>query len=394
MAKKRILIFYAGYGEGHRQAAIALAQSFKKRSDLIDVDVVDYVKMVHPAVNAFTRFCYEKTVKIAPKLYGLFYHQTGKLQPGSRLHTKVSQFGVQKLYDYLLCTKPSAVINTFPLSAGAVSLLKEQNLVHPFSATVITDHDVHSQWVHRYTDRYYVGSKRVKNLLQSYGVSRNRIEVTGIPVREQFHKRYDRRYYQQLLGFNHRPTALVIGGWHTVFDTSLCQKLVNENGHVQFIFVCGRDCHSYQKLLPLQIHFPDRVKVFSFVNNMPELMAASDLVLTKAGGLTTSEALAMGRPMLLYRPIPGQEEENVHYLVGEGVATLARDEHELLHIFSALCTDRDRLLKMKQQAERIKPVDVSHTIAESILRQLERFPFDSIGPLRRHVPYVSVPFEG
>lgn len=365
--KPSILILSAGYGEGHRQAAFALAHELKERWDPVRVDVVDFMEMVHPVVNSVTRFLYEKSVKKAPKLYGLFYRQTNKIQPTSNMQKLVRQIGARKLLKYIKSTEPKAVINTFPLSAGTISWLKERELTEIVSATVITDYTVHSQWVHNHTDYYFVGAPHVKESLLYKGVSPERIQVTGIPIRQCFHQVYDRHRLKQMLGLDHRPTVLVMGGWHGVFNVQICEQLAKLGEHVQLLFVCGGDRQLFHRILPLQMQFPHRVRVFGYVSNVPELMTVSDFMMTKAGGLTTTEALAMGLPMLLYRPIPGQEEQNAQFLIEEGVARLARKRHQLVEEFVNLCRDSVQLMHMREKAERIKQRNASSAIAESML---------------------------
>lgn len=370
--KRSILILFAGYGEGHRQAATALAQAFKERR--IRVDVVDFMEMVHPIINSLTQFGYRSSVKHAPNLYGLFYKQTDKILPNSHLQQRVRQIGARKLQKYIRSTGPAAVINTFPLSAGALSSLRRQRQTDVMAVTVITDHTVHSQWVHDFTDHYFVGSSRVKENLLHKGISSEQIEVSGIPIRKCFHQFYDRTHLKEALGLDNRPTAVIMGGWHGVFNASLCEQLVYQE-NVQFLFVCGGDRQLFHRILPLQMRFPDRVHVFGYVSNIAELMSVSDFVLSKAGGLTTSEALAMGLPMLLYRPIPGQEEQNAQYLIDEGVACLARDQEQLLEQFAHLSCDHRLRSEMKQQANNIQPGNAASTICESVLNHIaERVP--------------------
>lgn len=372
--KPNILILSAGYGEGHNQAATALAQAFKERRHPIRVDVVDYVEMAHPIINSVTRFAYKNGVKYAPKGYGLFYKRTNDIQPTSNLQQFVRQFGSRKLLRYIRATEPMVVINTFPLSAGALSWLKQHQRTDVMAATVITDYTVHSQWVHNEVEYYFVGSEHVKHCLVAKGIAADNIAVTGIPIRQNFHHLYDQRHLKQTFGLDDRPTALIMGGWHGVFNASLCEQLA-EQQDIQLLFVCGGDRKLFNRILPLQMRFPDRVRVFGYVSNVPELMSVSDFVLTKAGGLTTSEALAMGLPMLLYRPIPGQEEQNADYLINEGVARLARNPEQLFIQFERLCHDSEQLNSMKQRANLFKlRGNAASVIAEQTLQHMfERY---------------------
>ncbi|WP_054949351.1 MGDG synthase family glycosyltransferase [Numidum massiliense] len=366
--KYNILISTANYGEGHKQAARALQQAFGQYKDTFDVDVLDFANMVHPVFSSVTQYCYEQSVKKAPKLYGLLYKQTERFTPTSRFHRRVSMLGVEKMKAYLRDKQPDAIVNTFPFPAGSASLLKEHGLLDVPTTTVITDHALHPQWIHKRTDFYFVGSERVKRGLINYGIPAENVQITGIPIRQGFHETYDRQALKQKYDLDERPTVLVMGGWHGVFNAALCEWLVKASDRVQVIFVCGRDQKLQHKLWPLQVNYADRVRVFGFVNNIPELMAVSDFIMTKAGGLTTSEALAMGLPMLLFRPIPGQEEENARYLIGEGAAYIARNQQQLMRTYSMLCNSPETLASMKKNVERIKPFNCSDKIIRSTLK--------------------------
>lgn len=369
--KPSILILSAGYGEGHRQAATALSRAFQERPEPTRVHVVDYMEMVHPVLNSITRYLYQSCVKYAPNVYGVFYRLTDKIPPTSIVQQLVRQIGARKLLKYIRSTEPDVVINTFPLSSGAMAWLKRQALTDVMSATVITDYTVHSQWVHDQTDRYFVGSQHVKETLLEKGVPAGKIEVTGIPVRPCFHERHDRSHLKQTLGLDERPTLLVMGGWHGVFNASTCERLAEVGTTVQLLFVCGGDRQLFHRILPLQMKYPDRVRVFGYVSNIQELMAVSDCILTKAGGLTTSEALAMGVPMLLYRPIPGQEEANARFLIERGVACLARHPHQLIEKFTQLCRNSEQLALMKERANSVKPGNASEKIVDCVLAHTE-----------------------
>lgn len=362
-----ILVLTAGYGEGHRQAAHAVAQELRERRNPVRVNVVDFMEMVHPMINTISRYGYKKSVKRTPKLYSIFYRQTNKIKPKSILHQLVRRLGAEKLHSYIKSTKPLAVLNTFPLSAGTISWLKEEGRIDVMSTTVITDYTVHSQWVHRHTDRYFVGADHVKDILLDKGIPEDHIETTGIPIRPSFYRRYDRGRLKQAFGLDERPTALVMGGWHGVFDAKTCEALTYLETEAQLLFVCGGDRKLFRRLLPLQMTYPDRVRVFGYVSDIPELMAVSDFIMTKAGGLTTTEALSMGLPMLLYRPIPGQEEQNAQFLIEGGAAVRAHNKMELMDQFVHLCDNRQQLTRMKKGADGLVPKNAAAAISQTLL---------------------------
>ncbi|UOF88883.1 1,2-diacylglycerol 3-glucosyltransferase [Fodinisporobacter ferrooxydans] len=373
---RKALILSASCGEGHQQASLAIQEAMKRIDPAIEVRIEDYLKMVHPIVDAVARYCYIQSVRYAPPLYSLFYHRTKNLKSSSRIQKYLNQLGMNELKNYIQEFKPDIVISTFPTPAGVMSVLKESGTIQVPSATVITDHAIHNQWIHPYTDMYFVGSHYVKQGLIHRGVSENKIHVTGIPIRSLFQEPVDQiRLLQKYRVNPELPTVLVMGGSFGVLKdiANICEELFTYATPIQVLVVCGRNEKLYHKINELAKHSSNFVQVFGFVQEINELMAISDVMITKAGGLTISESLAMELPMLLYRPIPGQEQQNASFLVDSNVAVLAKTRHlvsEYMQIL--LSTNTDHMLQdMRENAKRIKKTDAADQIYKILQKSIQ-----------------------
>lgn len=366
----RVLILSASYGEGHQQAALAVQDALIAQYPGIDVKIIDYLHTVHPMLNSFARYCYLKSVRFAPALYGLFYKGTSRITPQSLLQRRLNHLGFEDLAEYLDAYRPTIVLSTFPTPAGVMSLLRQRGLTDIPGATVITDHAIHSQWIHPFTDHYFVGSDHVRKGLMLRGVSEKRITVTGIPIRPVFFQEVNKSALRAKLGLEDNiPTLLVMGGAYGVLGdiAQICEELFCSPRRIQVLVVCGRNRRMRAQVEQLAQDATNPVWVYGFSREVHELMGVSDLVITKAGGLTISEALAMELPMLLYRPIPGQETQNASFLVKSRVAVLARNRKEVIaHVERLFRDDQSRLRRMRESTRLIRKLAAADDIAAGL----------------------------
>lgn len=365
---RKVLILSATYGEGHQQASRAIQEALLSQNPALDIRIIDYLQWVHPLLNSITRYCYIQSVKFVPSLYGIVYNRSSYMNPSSFFSRQLNQLGSDELEKYLMEFDPDIVISTFPTPAGVMSALKERGATNVPAVTVITDHAVHSQWIHPYTDMYFVGSNYVRQGLIHRGVPENKITVTGIPIRGKFTQPVDREALQSKYHINpEMPTVLVMGGAYGVLHdiTHICEELSNYPRQIQVLVVCGRDEKLYTEIQGLAKKASNLLRIFGYVQEVQELMAVSDLVITKAGGLTISESLAMELPMLLYRPIPGQEHQNAKFLVQSNVAVLAKTRTHVSEHLKMLLVERPGALSiMRENTKRIKKNNAAKDIAQ------------------------------
>lgn len=349
--REKLLILTGSLGDGHRQAAHAVMEAAALGN--LDAQVIDFMEWIHPRTHAIEKYCFLQGVKHFPAFYEFFYQKTRTDNALIGLMKRFRHTSLQRLVQLIREEQPTAIVSTFPPASAAVSLLKEKRWTPLFFATIITDHSDHSYWLHPHTDLYLVGSREVGAALRRKGVPLAKIAVTGIPVRPSFSRPGNKDRLREKLGLPPSSfVALVMGGGCGMIGADVIDQ-VRSNllpPHVQFVFICGRNIRLLHRL---DEAFRGRKDVLlkGFEDNIHEWMAAADVLLTKPGGLTTSEALALRLPMLLFEPKLGQERDNADYLLRKGVAVVCRSS-ELAGMLGHLSRNPELLGAMRERAER------------------------------------------
>jgi len=351
----RILIFTARFGGGHKTAAEALAAAFEREAPGASVEVMDYFDaFVSPVTTLASTVAYTQSVRLFPLGYRLFYETTRDLSPDSTAQQWMNSLGRSEVSAYLAEHPADAIVSVHPTPAGALAELKLAGKLNARLITVVTDFVVHNQWIHTGTDLYLVGSDSVRAGLIERGVPADAIRVTGIPVRINTDLLAQREALREKWGLRpERPTVMVMVGAQGMMRKPWRLFHAIADLPIQGFFLCGKDRALHARLNRRAHRYPD-FRVLPFVRVVPELMTVSDLLVSKAGGLTSSEALAMELPMLILHPIPGQEWANRDYLVGAGAArscdTLAEMREQLMDI----CARPEQLDEMRRAIRMIR----------------------------------------
>lgn len=314
---------------------------------------------------------YRKTLTSRPSLYAKIYRSQY-----NKTINRLSALALHRLFyaqtaEVIQHLRPDAIVCTHPFPNAVISRLKRSGLDVPL-CTVITDYDAHGTWISSETNTYLVSTPEVMHKLLLKGVPREKISVTGIPVHPNFWIHHNKDEIRERFGLKAMPTVLVMGGgWGIVTNTELMEYLTRWRDSVQFIFVTGNNRKAYDKMKqdPKFIH--PNIHVLGFIKEIDQLMEVSDLLLTKPGGLTCTEALAKGLPMLFYQAIPGQEEENCQYFIENGYAEMLDSYSKadqwlfkLTNHYEEIAERREQFLKMAAQRY---PAD---RCSEAILKNL------------------------
>ena len=366
-----VVILSARYGAGHWQAAAAVREAMQAFYPGHEPLLLDYMDLVNPALNRTIQSLYIASIKHFPGGYGWFYRATSTIAPDSPFQSLLNSLGREQLARLIAATTPRAVVSTFPTQAGVLSDMRRLGQGRVPAITVITDNTVHSQWVHPNTDMYCVSSAQVADCLRERGVPPDRVTVTGIPVRQAFTRRIDpaevRRRYRWHPDL---PIVLVMSGAFGALGgvAEACRALTHMGAPLQIVVVCGRDRLLARRLQRQAQHFPYPVHVYGYMEAIAELMSASELLVTKAGGVTTAEALAVGLPVVIFRPIPGQEEANADYLCAQGAASSARSTDELRALCHRLLGAPELRASMRRAAAGLGRPDAAAQVAALALR--------------------------
>lgn len=361
--RKRILILSASFGGGHRSAAEALhrylAAHYRRE---IEVSVIDFFEEFAPSLNLLGKFAYSQSVQFFPELYGTFFDLTNKMPTNPVVH-EIAQVGYARASAFIDVWQPDAVISTYPVAGGVVSDIKTSRPL--VSAMVVTDFGVHRQWLHPATDLFFVASREVGEELAAQGIGWEKIVVSGIPIHERFSSQLARADCRRELALEERFTVMLTAAAGMPGDLKEITKELVALG-IQVAAVTGNNNRLRRRLQSVQKRTP-LAHVFGFVREMNHVMAASDVLVGKAGGLTVSESLAMGLPLVIFNPVPGQEIYNVDFLVNYGAGLYARDEDDVVEKVRFLSTHPRRLAQMAENAGMLGKPAAARAVCERVL---------------------------
>jgi processive 1,2-diacylglycerol beta-glucosyltransferase len=363
----RVLILTASYGSGHNEAARSLAAGFLARGAA--VTVVDHFReLVHPWFEQASRHVYMALLRHAPVVWGAAYALGDRLSSDSPLAFGATRLGMTRLAARLDALAPDTVVSVHATPAAALSALAAEGRRLPPHTTVVTDFVAHSQWIARGIDRYCVAADEVGHELVARGIPRERVVVTGVPLRPEFAVPVDMAEARRALQI---PAAavviLVMAGSHGNVGRlpDVVRTLGRLPGPVLGLVVAGHDTALTERLRRIAAGTPTRV--LGYTDNVRSLMAAADVLVTKAGGMTLAEAMAAELPMLLYGSLPGQEQRNERFASRAGVALAARSRRELGRLLERALTEPGLLEHVREGIRRRRRPDATRRIVDAVL---------------------------
>jgi processive 1,2-diacylglycerol beta-glucosyltransferase len=375
-AAMRILIATVTAGAGHNAAAAALEEAWRAFRPDDAVDRVDLSKFFSPLHKKIYSDGYVKIIERAPDLWGMFFNKTDNTKFVQRLNKwarAIPSPSRKKFEAHLKAFKPDAVLCTHFLPNELLGLLRKKEKVAAasdapaFICTVVTDFEAHALWMDPCVDLYCVAADETKARLVARGIPPQNIAVTGIPVSAKFSSKPDVKAVRKNYGLrDDLPVLLVLGGGFGMGPVAeIMGELNNAPGQFQTLVVAGRNEKLRNKLATQDHKHPTHVLGFS--SNMHELMAIADLIITKPGGLTTSEALAMGKPLFILNPIPGQEAANSDFLLERGAAAKANRVEDLPFRVGQLVGSK-KLTEMARAAKLLGRPFAAQSICDEVLR--------------------------
>lgn len=369
----RVLLISAPIGAGHMRAAEAVAAALKRRDADIETEITNIFSLVSPQFGKFILNGYLKILATVPKLYGRLYGwgNTNRLALWGR--DMLNRYLAKKMYTYIKNYRPSVIICTHATPAGlSAYLLKKQLICIPVFA-VVTDFVVHRLWVYPEISRYFVADDVLREYLFTKGVPFVRSQTTGIPVGYLFRKCAKRQAVLVELGLTPSvKTLLMMGGGAGILPMKeLLKALESVTEELQVIVIAGNNARLYQELRKMEPALRHRVRVLGYIDNVHEIMSAADVLISKPGGVTVAEALSMRLPMILYRPIPGQEAANTLYLQNKGAALCAHSTAEATQFLHALLFEKNNqlLVHLQKNIQLLKRPLAADCIADTVLAE-------------------------
>lgn len=374
---KKILILYAAYGGGHYSAANSIKKYLDEHFE-VETEIIDCIQYINKVLNKLTTEAYKEMARKAPSLWGKVYSnsQSGLLGHVSSRTNKVMAIKLKNLIKEI---QPDLIVSTHPFSSQMVSYLRRKGKINCKLVTVLTDFAPHDQWLigHEYTDDFFVANEKMGKYLLNYGVEPSKIHVTGIPLSNKFFQQFNKQEIYKEFGLDDsKPVILFFGGGEFGLGkdrpAQILEALINNLSTTQIIAISGKNPkmnESFSEIVK-KLDCGNRVKVFEYTNKVPELMSISSLVVTKPGGLTTSESLASELPILVINPIPGQEEENAEFLVEHNVAVWLKNDDNPDEVIQKLFSSPEKLNNMKKNTVLLAKKNSTKDICEIIMKTL------------------------
>lgn len=370
----RVLVLSASAGAGHLRAAEAVEKAIRHRGAAAEVQHLDVLKYTNQVFRHFYSKAYIDLVNRAPEVLGWLYdYMDDPKRNDDPIRTAFDRLNANPFIRYLHRYQPDVAICTHFLPSGIISWLKEKGKVQVLNSVVVTDFDVHAMWLCRHAEQYFVALEETKVHLKALGVPEPLVTISGIPIDPVFAVQKDRRAMRRKHGLEEdRFTILVSAGGFGVGPVGHLMKALSRLQHrARVVAVCGRN-EALRAELAREIHsFPKPSPVaftlLGFTTEMDELMSAADLFVGKPGGLTTSEALAKGLPMVVINPIPGQEERNSDHLLEEGVAIRCNNLPALAYKIDRLLETPGKLASMADHARDLGKPGAAFTVVDRLV---------------------------
>ena len=367
--KKRVLIMSTSAGTGHVRAGAALEKAFAADPEVGEVIHEDALKYTNKLFRDFYSTLYTKLVSAAPQLLGWVYRASDEPWKNETVRVQFDRLNMRPLVKFIQEFDPHITVCTHFMPAGIISHLIQNGELDARLSIVVTDLDCHAMWLSRLFHHYFVACDETKAHMEAIGLPTDRITVSGIPIDPVFGEEIDRSAALARYGLSaDKPTLLLSAGALGISPTESVVARLKELRHdVQTIVVCGKNEENRQRVMDLVGADNPRFHVLGYSDRMHELMRMSDLFIGKPGGLTTSEALACGLPMVIFSPIPGQEERNSDHLLEDGVAIKCNELTTIPFKIDRLLDDPDRLARMRQTALSLGRPDAARTVARTLL---------------------------
>mmetsp|Transcript_22413 Transcript_22413/g.40413 ORF Transcript_22413/g.40413 Transcript_22413/m.40413 type:complete len:591 (-) Transcript_22413:48-1820(-) len=400
---QKVLICHASVGAGHTRAAQALAAAIQRLDDTVRVKVVDLMEppyadrtLIYFYKDWYLRLVGGHTLfgELGTHCVGFLFDRANSVQNsfsgGNALQRRLTQSFLLNFLHLVCDMKPDVVVHTHFLAPELLASLRRRHGLRVPHITVVTDMDVHAWWYQQPTDHYFVPRSLAKYQLHSDGVPESDITISGIPImpqfsdalndirgldsdarRQRFLAQMDAPLDPSLFDAGHRPLIVQMSTGRSV--EAIYKNLLNLETPIALVVVCGRQADSRSSLERIRVPQRHRVALLGFTSCIHELLAVADAVVTKPGGLITSEALACGNMVVVVDPYPGQEERNASMLLEEGAGIWIWDYKDippkLDAIFSA-SSSRFSLSAYQENARRLAKPDAAFVVARYVLSEL------------------------
>lgn len=368
----RILFLTSNIGGGHTQAAKTLADGFSKHPLNHEVKIIDIIETFSPLLSKVVLESYLALLRHAPTLWGMFYDQFMEPKSGSDTTEILNRIISPEIMKCIDDFQPDLIVNTYALGSTVIGSLKQRKLLDIPAATIITDYNINSFWIHPGIDRYYVAADALKPLLANFNIPVDNIRPLGLPVRPVFleAKAISPSEMRKQLELEEKNTILFMGGGLGLGDImQIVGKIDKVLDNSQLLIACG---HNKELLYNAQqLEVSNKLIPFPYTEEIDKYMQASDFIITKPGGLTLSECMVLNKPLALISPIPGQESNNQFFFLNQGIAISLPNNKYAGIIFKTFSNNKLRLESMIRLQQQLGKPNSTKDIIEDLINLVE-----------------------
>ncbi|MCD6229152.1 MAG: glycosyltransferase [Candidatus Omnitrophica bacterium] len=369
---KKILIFHISQFGGHRKASENIKEALILKEPNLEVINLNGFAYLSPYVEKFVDSIYTLAIKYFPPLWGKIYDKKKVIKTITPFTKLINLIAAPKFLSLIKKIKPAVIIATQAFPCGIIAELKKNRWINVPLIGVVTDYYPHRLWIHQEVDIYTVACQEAKDVLTTEGVNPEKVKILGIPISVNFLKVYDKKELAKKFGFSlNTNTILLMGGGLGIGPIKKIAKVLDDvEEKFQLIVICGKNKKLFNWFKKRVKYFKKRLFYFGYIDFVDKLMGFSDIIITKAGGLTISEALAKGMATIVVNPIPGQEERNVEYLERKKAILKTNSVKEIGDLVKTLLRDRNELFSLKRNALQNATIDSSLRIVNLVLSYL------------------------
>ncbi|MCL1948150.1 MAG: glycosyltransferase [Turicibacter sp.] len=390
----KVLILTAPFGSGHLQVSGSLVAQFQKNPNTV-VEEYDMYSNEYPMITKTMQKAYLKTyAPIGKDIYRMLYYTSSQAIDQTlyaKLFKPLMDFGKENLRQKIRDFSPDLIISVFPVTSLYKLLRKELKI--PLY-TVITDYYANGLWLYKDARRHFVATNRIAKWGTEKGWDHRQFALTGIPIHPKFYETLDAEsLYRKYRISAKRRTLLISAGTHGVLPGvgEMASQLIEDN-YLQVIVVCGKNERLYHDLKGIP-NPAGRLVVLGYTQDMHELLEISDILITKPGGISLTEAAVKGVPVLLYKPVYGQEMENAKYFSEHSAGIIASNRTELMGAIFSLLDNPAYLEQMKENISKLAQPHSAEKIVNDILQDVTEIALCEICK-KHHVRKPSHPLEG
>jgi processive 1,2-diacylglycerol beta-glucosyltransferase len=369
----KVLILSASAGAGHIRAAEALEKAFEQSGATREIRHIDVLNYTNKVFRHLYSKAYIDMVNRMPEVMGWLYDHLDKPWKNERRRLALDRLNTRPLIKLLEDYNPDIAVCTHFLPAEILSWLKAKKRIACKQAIVVTDMDVHAMWLCRHYEQYFVALEETRVHMEKLGIDADKLTVSGIPIDPVFSLSKDKSAMRLKHGLSPDKTTILVsaGGFGVGRIEDLFTCLSELQHEAQIVFLCGRNEELKKKLerRSAKRAADSKASIISvgYTTLMDEYMSASDILLGKPGGLTTSEALSKGLVFVIVNPIPGQEERNSDHLLEEGVAIRCNNLPVLAYKVDQLLENPERFQRMQANARRLARPHAARDVVNKLL---------------------------